>query len=472
VVTVLARLLARGFFRTIEVTGERDLEGPVIVAASHLNGFVDPVLLVRTVGCLPRFLAKGTLWKVAPARPFLAFARIIPVHRPEDKEAKASNVGTFDTAVEALRAGDLVGIFPEGTTHDRPHLVRLRTGVARIALQAVDDGVEHVRIVPVGIAYEDKVTLRGRALVDVGEPIDVAPQVAALRARSLDDHDVVDGLMAVLDAQLRGVSPDFESMEERLALSGAAKVVVRDRMDDPQRPVPLSDSSPIARELAHRPERERQAVGDAMARYQLVLTDTDLRDEDVVRSVSSRALGTRVALLALLFVVLAPFAAAGFVANIVPVVLVIVAGLVPGAPVTKGTIRLLVGAIVFPLTWLLIAWRGSATDLLAKVASAASFPFLPFWDPGQDRSGFWRSLLVFLAIPLFGLAAMVLVEEWRELRRAWQSWRTVLDRRGQLAELRELRAIVVDEVDRIDVLPAPSEPAEADPDEVATELLP
>ena len=56
-----------------------------------------------------------------------------------------------------------------------------------------------------------------------------------------------------------------------------------------------------------------------MARYQLVLTDTDLRDEDVVRSVSSRALGTRVALLALLFVVLAPFAAAGFVANIVPV---------------------------------------------------------------------------------------------------------------------------------------------------------
>src|SRR4029078_12644442 len=118
-----------------------------------------------------------------------------------------------------------------------------------------------------------------------------------------------------------------------------------------------------------------------------------------------------------------------------------------------------------PLVWRCIAWWGSATDLLAKVASAASFPFLPFWDPGQDRSGFWRSLLVFLALPLFGLAAMVLVEEWRELRRAWQSWRTVLDRRGQLAELRELRAIVVDEVDRIDGLPAPPEPAAGDPHE-------
>jgi len=170
--------------------------------------------------------------------------------------------------------------------------------------------------------------------------------------------------------------------------------------------------------------------------------------------------------------VIPPKANAGFVANIVPVLLVIVAGLLPGAPVTKGTIRLLVGAIVFPLTWLVIAWRGSATDLLAKVASAASFPFLPFWDPGQDRSGFWRSLLVFLAIPLFGLTALVLVEEWRELRRAWQSWRTVLDRRGQLAELRELRAVVVDEIDRIDLVPVASEPAPDDPDDVATELLP
>src|SRR4029079_8129214 len=91
-----------------------------------------------------------------------------------------------------------------------------------------------------------------------------------------------------------------------------------------------------------------------------------------------------------------------------------------------------------------IACRGSAPALLARVPSAASFPFLPFWDPGQDRSGFWRSLLVFLDIPLWCVARVVLVEEWRELRGAWQSWRTVLDRRGQLAELRELRAVVVD----------------------------
>ena len=440
----------------------------MIVAASHLNGFVDPVLLVRTVGGLPRFLAKGTLWKMRPARPFLDFARIIPVHRPEDHETGASNVGSFDTAIEALRAGDLVGIFPEGTTHDRPHLVRLRTGVARIALQAVDDGVEGVRIVPVGIAYEDKVTLRGRALVDVGDPIEVAAEVARLRARGLDDHAVVDGLMALLDERLRAVSPDFETVEEWLALSGAAKVVVRDRMRDAQQPVPLAESAPVARELACRLEHERNAVGNAMARYQLVLTDTELRDEDVVQSVSSRTLGKRVTLLAILALLLAPFAAAGFVANLVPLVIVIAAGLIPRAPVTKGTIRLLVGAIVFPLTWLLIAWQGTGTDLIAKVASAASFPFLPVWDPGQDRSGFWRSLLVFVAMPLFGVAAMALVEEWRELWRAWHSWRTVLDRRGQLAELRELRTVVVDEVARIDVLLPVAPP---DPDEQRTELV-
>ena len=62
------RVLARSFFQSVEVEGAAPDRGPVILAASHLNGFVDPVLLVAQLGRLPRFLAKATLWNVVPAR--------------------------------------------------------------------------------------------------------------------------------------------------------------------------------------------------------------------------------------------------------------------------------------------------------------------------------------------------------------------------------------------------------------------
>src|SRR5690606_38598881 len=84
ILTFVARLLTRAFFRSVEVEGPPPPPGPVILAASHLYGFVDPVVLVARLGVLPRFLAKATLWKTAVARPLLGFARVIPVHRRVD----------------------------------------------------------------------------------------------------------------------------------------------------------------------------------------------------------------------------------------------------------------------------------------------------------------------------------------------------------------------------------------------------
>jgi hypothetical protein len=49
-VVFVARMLARAFYRSVEVAGEPPHGGRVILAASHLNGFVDPVLLVARLG--------------------------------------------------------------------------------------------------------------------------------------------------------------------------------------------------------------------------------------------------------------------------------------------------------------------------------------------------------------------------------------------------------------------------------------
>ena len=241
------------------------------------------------------------------------------------------------------------------------------------------------------------------------------------------------------------MSPDFPTLVDALALTGAARVSLRAESEEPRAPVPLARSSAVARTLGESPVRS--AVVDAQAHYQVVLDHVGLRDEDVAQSVGVRALAWRVAVTAVVIVLLAPFALAGAIANAVPTAIVVVAGLIPRAPVTKGTVRVLVGLVVFPLTWLALAWFDIGGTTLANATAAVTFPLSPVLAlVVGDRSGFAASLAVFVAVPLLGFATLAVLAEAGAFLTAWRSWRTVLDRRGQLDELRTLRNEVIAEV--------------------------
>lgn len=436
VVVGLARLLTRAFFRSVEVEGERPPDGPVVLAASHLYGFVDPVVLVARMGRFPRFLAKATLWSVPPAAVALRFVRAIPVHRRQDGAAAGANDGTFASAVEALRAGEKVAIFPEGTTHDEPTLRPLRTGAARIALEAAGAGVDGVRIVPVGVTYEDKVDVRGRALVSYGPPIAVdAPPPET------DERAAVRHLTDRLQHALQDLTPHFATTEEALALQAAATITLTVEGEPPL----LADVQARARRLARLDDARRGALVDLVARYRMLLGFVDLDDADVVRREVVSGLARRLVVLAVAGVLLAPFAVAGLFANLLPAVLVLVAGLVVRAPVSKGTVRLLVALVTFPLTWGLWAWQDSGTGALSELARSVTYPvaFVVGPDP-SDRSSALADVLAVLVAPLLGVIALVLVERTRALLAGLVRWRTLLDRRGQLDEVRTRRAEVVD----------------------------
>jgi glycerol-3-phosphate O-acyltransferase / dihydroxyacetone phosphate acyltransferase len=440
---LVARLLARAFFRTVEVEGAPPTGGPVILAASHLNGFVDPVLLLAHLGHLPRFLAKATLWDVPPAGPLLGFARAIPVQRRADAGDGTDNTSMFAAAVDALAEGGMLAVFPEGTTHDDPSIRPIRTGVARIALQAAAAGVEGVRIVPVGIAYEDKVAVRGRALIQFGRPLDVV-QPGALDGSGLPEHHHVRELTDRLEAAIRETTPDFTSDEDAVGLTKAADVALRPLGARPGS-VPMAESAALARRLVAAPRPDVDHVIDVVGRYHLLLGHVGLTDDQLVSNRHLRSLGIRTAWLAVLVVLLAPFALVGLFGNIVPAVLVVVAGLAPKAPVSKGTVRLLVAALVFPVTWAIIAVWDVGAGWLSRVFRNLTFPLDPVLEAAfdGDRTGFWPGVAVFVAVPLFGFLALLFVERSLALVRDWLVWRVLLDRRGQLAALRTRRADVV-----------------------------
>ncbi|CAA9366412.1 MAG: Acyl-CoA:1-acyl-sn-glycerol-3-phosphate acyltransferase [uncultured Nocardioidaceae bacterium] len=151
-------------------------DGGVVLAANHIS-HADPftfALFVYDQGRLPRFLAKSEVFAIPVARRILTATGQIPVHR---WTADASHA--FAAAVAAVRAGEAVVVYPEGTLTRRSGLWPMagKTGAARIALAS---GAPVVPVAQWGVhevlyPYARRPSLRLRTPVHTraGAPVDL-----------------------------------------------------------------------------------------------------------------------------------------------------------------------------------------------------------------------------------------------------------------------------------------------------------
>ncbi|NYI67717.1 lysophospholipid acyltransferase family protein [Spelaeicoccus albus] len=186
--------------------------GPVIVCPNHIS-HLDPIVVGHYLynnGRSPYFLTKSGLFRFGPAGWALRRAGQIPVMRGTDQASHSLGYAT-----EALEAGKLVVVYPEGTLTRDPNLwpMRGKTGAARLALEtgAPVIPIAHWGIQEVLGPYKKipKLLPRRRVQVLTGPPIDLS-RFAERSADVATLHEITDVIQAGtvdLLAKLRGETP-------------------------------------------------------------------------------------------------------------------------------------------------------------------------------------------------------------------------------------------------------------------------
>ena len=373
ILSVLRGLL-RVFFRRVEVVGADHVPpaGAAVFAPNHPNSLLDPLVLFATVPRPVATLAAEPLFRKPVLGWVMRSLGAIPVYRREDSADRSQNRGTFTAARAYLAGGGAIAIFPEGVSHDDPSLRPIRTGAARIALGVT--GVSEIILVPAGLFYTDRARFRSSVLVCFGPPIRVTP--SAVLTEGEPPVDEVQALTSRLEAALGRLV--LQADERRaLQLVTAAERIFTTAEDGPanlrtvlRRRQRIVDQ--YARLRARDPARVRE-LETRVRRYQRWLKATGLEHEHLPPSGFRplRVAGMMaIALLAL--VVLLPLATVGIVLHF------------PAWHLTRwiarrmharsgrgedvlGTMKLMVGLVLYPLTWLAVAaagwlvggWRGA-----------------------------------------------------------------------------------------------------------------
>ncbi len=174
-----------------------------LLCANH-SSFLDPVMLQAPFKRPILFLMNAEFYAVPRMRWFYRLFEAIPV------EGSSGNIGALRRAGDAIEAGDVVGIFPEGGISRDGRLQPFRAGAAVLAMR------HGIPLVPAWIegTFEAlprhaRRIRRARISLRVGEPIPVARQES-----TAPDADAAARLTEQLHAAVGALAPSRDRARE------------------------------------------------------------------------------------------------------------------------------------------------------------------------------------------------------------------------------------------------------------------
>lgn len=459
----LVRSLLKRFFREIEVTGLEHVpaEGGGLVVSWHPNGIIDPALIL---GEFPRqivFGARHGLLKVPIFGQVLKAIGTVPIYRAQDKgggseeERRARNRESLDALARKIAEGSFSALFPEGVSHDDPHLQELKVGAARLfyrAGQLMEPGAPPPVIIPVGLHYDEKEVFHSNVLVAFHRPLELPPELALLPPDATDEEFRArcTGLTAAIEEALIATCHPTESWEQHHLMHRTRQLVRAERGVRAGQ----SPGAPKMRErtlgfrrvwTGYHASQERdpegtEALMQRVAEYDADLEGVGLEDHqlDAPPKKASPLFWVRLAgQVALLYLLLPPLLIVGVLVNGPPYLfLKWLAPRIAKKRKDLASIKFLTGLVIYPSVWCLVGglvWLG-----WINMDSA-----LP---PAMANSPVAAALLTLLLAAIGGISALRYTEQTQSTLRAIRVRLTQARYRKSIERLKGERAELCDAI--------------------------
>ena len=194
----------RVYYKKITVSGleKFPMNKPVMTVSNHPTGLMDVFLVLYHIKKQIKFTAAGSLFKDKLQASFLTSAGAIPLYRHKDTPNEmAKNEDSFENCFQELESGGAIGFYPEGTSHPEPWVNPIKTGAARIALQAEERNNFNLnlKIVPIGINSLNPGAFRDSAFVKIGNPISLKKYQSSYKNNPVE---AVDQLTAEIQKEM------------------------------------------------------------------------------------------------------------------------------------------------------------------------------------------------------------------------------------------------------------------------------
>lgn len=382
-IQVFLRLAMRAFFRRVEVAGLAKVpdDGGGLLVAWHPNGLIDPGLIMSQFNRRVVFGARHGLFEYPLLGNVLHSLGTVPIYRAMDSrkksdpdERRAANRKSLEALADRIVAGAFSALFPEGDSHDESDVQDFKTGAARLyygARKRTPDGEPLPVIIPVGLYYDDKDVFRSSALVAFYDPLRLPPELDVTPEADSDSpefHALCRQLTEYLEDELREVTFATDSWRlhhlirrarrliraERAAQSGA-------RFESETLGERVVAFAKIRRGyqycLEHEPETGATLEKD-LEEYDSDLRALRLQDEHLDHSPGFGSVWIAV-LLGLqvvgVFVFLPVLVFFGYLVNLPTAGLVVaLSKFAAKKRKDEATLKLLVGLVLFPLTWVVV----------------------------------------------------------------------------------------------------------------------
>lgn len=381
IIVGLPRALVRVFFRQIEVTGLENVpeQAGGLLVAWHPNGLIDGAMVLTSFPSQIVIGARHGLFNWPILGQLMGQLGAVPIYRKKDMkkgssddERRAANRRSIDAMAQAVADGSFAALFPEGISHDEPFLRELKTGAAHLYYRAVEltkEGTPRPVVLPVGLHYNKKTLFGSQALVAFHPPLDLSADLAEPGAGEKERLEQARRLTAEIERELEEVVLATESWEVHDLLNRTRKLIRAERASRAGAILAAPDMvervwhfgqvwANYRKGVESYPERVENLIA-GVTRYDEDLKALAIEDHELDGTPWLRSKRRAFMLLlqtVLVYFVLPPFLVIGVLVNL-PTALLLMAVTKAASDKYKdeATLKLLLGAVAFPITWLIIA---------------------------------------------------------------------------------------------------------------------